>query len=118
LGLLLDLLSTCNLGKRKELTIPSIGMGLWRTSPLDVLKLFKNWKNKINSVGFHMKITDNQLFRTIEKNIQQLKEEDADVEMREQLKQESIKGNLRRRETAKGGREGSRRNRFGGRINR
>jgi len=60
---------------RRKIVIPAIGMGLWSTDPYVVLKRIKEYEDLINNIGFEMIINDQSLFRTINKALEELKNE-------------------------------------------
>jgi len=60
---------------RKNIVIPAIGMGLWRTDPYVVLMRIKEYEGLIKNIGFEMKINDHLPFRTINKALDELKNE-------------------------------------------
>lgn len=71
----LNLLSYLMGTTRKKIVIPAIGMGLWRTDPYAVLKRIKEYEDLIKNIGFEMIINDDSLFRTINKALDELKNE-------------------------------------------
>jgi len=75
LDLTLELLSALRGDTRKEITIPAIGMGLWKEDPYMVLKKIKEWVNKINNISFEIIVNDQILFRTILTALEDLNKE-------------------------------------------
>jgi len=61
----LELLVALQGNIRKKITIPAIGMGLWRSDPHMVLRKIKEWENKTKNIRLEIIISDKTLFRTI-----------------------------------------------------